>query len=44
MENLGFKIDVVLNECSELLNNIEKEESNKSLFYETLFKVSLFVF
>lgn len=38
MDDLYLKIDIVLNECSRTLNNIEKEEFN-SLLGTTIFKV-----
>lgn len=39
MEDLRFSIDIVLNECSESLCNIENEE-----LYKTVFKVSIKIF
>lgn len=39
MDDLCFKIDTVLNECSRYLCNIEKKEFNES-FYKIIFKVS----
>jgi len=39
MDDLCFKIDIVLNECSRYLCNIEKKEFDES-FYKIIFKVS----
>lgn len=39
MDDLCMKIDIVLNECSRSLCDIEKENCSE-LFYKTILKVS----
>lgn len=39
MDDLYSKIDLVLNECSRSLSDIEKKDCSE-LFYKTIFKVS----
>lgn len=40
MDDLCFKIDIVLNECSRVLSIVEGEEIHKS-YNKAIFKVSL---
>lgn len=44
MDDLCFKIDIVLNECSRLLCEFEKDELHESSWYKMVFKVSCNVF
>jgi len=42
MDNLCFKIDIVINECSKSLYIIKKQELNEE-FDTTIFKVSYLI-